>query len=68
MGIIEVNNVSMKFRMVNDKVLSLKEYLIAVIQRRLVYKEFQALVNISFSIQKGEVVGIIGSNGAGKST
>ncbi|MDW2799678.1 ABC transporter ATP-binding protein [Clostridium boliviensis] len=68
MGIIEVNNVSMKFRMVNDKVLSLKEYLIAVLQRRLVYKEFLALVNITFSIQKGEVVGIIGSNGAGKST
>lgn len=68
MGIIDVDAVSMKFRMVNDKVLSLKEYLIAVLQRRLVYKEFQALNNITFSVSKGEVVGIVGSNGAGKST
>jgi ABC-type polysaccharide/polyol phosphate transport system ATPase subunit len=68
MGIIDVDAVSMKFRMVNDKVLSLKEYLIAVLQKRLVYKEFQALNNITFSVAKGEVVGIVGSNGAGKST
>lgn len=68
MEVIKVENVCMKFRMVNDKVLSLKEYLIAILRRRLIYREFLALMDITFSVNKGEVIGIIGSNGAGKST
>lgn len=65
---IEVNHVSMKFRMVNDKVMSLKEYVVAMLKHRLTYEEFVALDDISFSVKKGEVLGIIGKNGAGKST
>lgn len=68
MEMIKVDHVSMKFRMANDKVLSLKEYVVAMLKRKLVYKEFQALNDISFSVEKGEVMGIIGKNGAGKST
>ena len=65
---IKVEHVSMKFRMANDKVMSLKEFLVAVLKRRLTYEEFQVLDDISFEVKKGEVVGIIGKNGAGKST
>ena len=68
MEMINVDYVSMKFRMANDKVMSLKEYVVAVLKHRLVYEELQVLDDISFTVNKGEVLGIVGKNGAGKST
>lgn len=65
---IEVKNVSIKFRLSNDKIQSLKELLIAKLQGKLQYKEFWALKNVNFIIEKDEVLGIIGKNGSGKST
>ena len=65
---IDVKHVSMRFRMANDKINSLKEYAVAFLEHRLKYEEFQVLDDISFHVNKGEVVGIIGRNGAGKST
>lgn len=65
---IKVEHVSMRFRMVNDRVMSLKEYLVAFLQHRLEYRELLVLDDISFEVKQGEVVGIIGKNGAGKST
>lgn len=65
---IDVQNVSMRFRMANDKIDSIKEYMVAFFERRLKYEEFQVLDDVSFHVDKGEVVGIIGKNGAGKST
>lgn len=66
--IIEVNDVSMRFRMANDRINSIKEYAIARVTGKLKYNEFEALKHISFDVQRGEVVGLIGHNGAGKST
>lgn len=65
---IDVVNVSMRFRMANDKINSLKEYAVAFLERRLKYEEFQVLDGINFHVDRGEVVGIVGKNGAGKST
>ncbi|MBE5970997.1 MAG: ABC transporter ATP-binding protein [Lachnoclostridium sp.] len=65
---IQVNNVTMDFRMANDRVNSLKETIIASMTGKLKFQRFRALNDVSFTVDKGEVFGIIGSNGAGKST
>lgn len=66
--IIELNNVSMCFNMSTDKITTLKEYLIKLSKRELFYKEFWALQDVSVKVEKGDVLGIVGFNGAGKST
>jgi ABC-type polysaccharide/polyol phosphate transport system ATPase subunit len=66
--IILVQDVSMHFRHSNQRINTLKEYFIKRIKLQVQYTEFTALSNISFSIDKGELFGIIGNNGAGKST
>ncbi len=65
---IEVKGVSMRFNMSNDKINSLKEYFIQLVTHKLEKNEFWALSDVSFDVHRGEVVGIIGHNGAGKST
>lgn len=66
--IIKLENVSMSFNMATDKITSLKEYIIKLIKREIFYKEFKALQDIDLEIKKGDILGIIGFNGAGKST
>ena len=65
---IEVKNVSMSFRLSQDRIQSIKEYLVTLAKGKLKYKEFWALKNVSFTVRPGEVLGIIGRNGACKST
>ncbi|MDF2941404.1 MAG: hypothetical protein K0S01_262 [Herbinix sp.] len=66
--VLVVDNVSMKFNLMEKKVDNLKEYFIKMVKNELRYQEFWALQDISFSLNKGDRLGIIGLNGAGKST
>lgn len=66
--IISVNDVTMVFNIASERLTNLKEYAIKLIKRELFFKEFQALRNISFQINKGDVYGLVGTNGSGKST
>lgn len=65
---IRAQNISICFRMSQDKIISIKEYVTKFLKREIKYHEFWALKNISFEVTKGDVIGIIGRNGAGKST
>ena len=66
--IININQVTMKFNLMEERVDTLKEYVVKLLKRKLLYNEFISLDHVTFSIQKGDVVGIVGLNGAGKST
>ena len=65
---IELDNVSLKYTLDKESIVSLKEYVIKFLKKKLDYEDFWAAKNINLKIEKGEVVGIIGYNGAGKST
>ena len=66
--IIEVDDVTMRFRMNSDRIMSLKEFVTTAIRGKLEYQEFTALDHVSFQVKRGETLGLIGRNGAGKST
>ena len=65
---IRVEDVSMMFNLSSEKIDSIKEYLIKTVRRELHYQEFWALKNVSFELEKGDSLGIVGLNGSGKST
>ena len=65
---IEVNDVTMRFRMNSDRIMSLKEFVTTALRGKLEYQEFTALDHVSLRVKKGETLGLIGRNGAGKST
>lgn len=65
---IILENVSVRYRLPSERIGTLKEYAIRLLQRRLKHREFWAIKDLDLNIQQGEVFGIVGDNGAGKST
>ncbi|GAB5615864.1 ABC transporter ATP-binding protein [Faecalimonas canis] len=66
--IIQVENISMQFYMASEKVDNLKEYFVKKIKGHISYDSLWALRHVSFEMQKGESVALVGLNGSGKST
>jgi lipopolysaccharide transport system ATP-binding protein len=66
--VIRMQNIAVRYRLPQERLSGIKEYIIRWLQRRLKYDDFWALQNVCFQVQKGEIFGVIGQNGAGKST
>ncbi len=68
MSVLEVKNVSIRYMTGDFKQIGLKEYIMRKLSGNYHVNEFWADKDITFSLEKGELLGIIGTNGAGKST
>lgn len=65
---LEVHDVSIRYMTGDFKEIGLKEYFMRRMTKNYKVIEFWADKNISFTLEKGDMLGIIGTNGAGKST
>lgn len=65
---IDVDHVTIRFNLSNEKVDNLKEYFIKLVKGELLFQEFLAVKDVSFQVKRGEAWGLIGTNGSGKST
>lgn len=67
-NIIEIQNLSIRFNLASEKVDNLKEYVVKLVKRQLMFQEFLAIQDLSLNIKKGEAWALVGVNGSGKST
>jgi ABC-type polysaccharide/polyol phosphate transport system ATPase subunit len=67
-AVIELESVSVRYRVPEERFGTFKEYIIRRIQGKVKDRDFWALHDVDLQVQAGEVFGVIGRNGAGKST
>jgi len=65
---LSVKHVSKKFRIYHEKKTSIYEVLSGLFSRKKHYEILQTLDDVTFDVRKGEMFGIIGRNGGGKTT
>ena len=66
--IVDVKNIDIEFNIASERISSMKEYFIKTLKGVISYNKFKALDNVSFTMNKGESIALIGLNGCGKST
>ena len=67
-SLLTLDRVSLRYRLAKQRLPSFKDYAIHWVKGTLTYESFWALTEVSFEVARGEVVGIVGRNGAGKSS
>jgi ABC-2 type transport system ATP-binding protein len=65
---IEITNVTVEYRLPHEQVGTFREYFIRLLERKIKFQNFRALDDVSLVVPRGTVHGVIGHNGAGKST
>ncbi|MBD5080719.1 MAG: ABC transporter ATP-binding protein [Ruminococcaceae bacterium] len=65
---IKAENVSMMFNLSREHEVRIKEYVINLLKHKLFFDEFWALQDVSFEVKKGDSLGLVGTNGSGKTT
>jgi ABC-2 type transport system ATP-binding protein len=65
---IRLENVHLIYRVARGRIRSIKEFAIRKVTRKIEYRTFEAVNGVSLRIEHGEVVGLVGRNGAGKSS
>lgn len=68
MAVVKVQNVSIIYQVGDFKQIGLKDFVIKKIKKDFIVKKFVAVNNVSFELNKGDFLAIVGTNGAGKST
>lgn len=66
--VIEVKNVSIEYITGDLRNIGLKDFVVQKLRGKYDVKKFVAVDNVSFTLEQGDMLGIIGTNGAGKST
>ena len=66
MSILEVNNVSIRYMTGDFKDIGIKEYVTRRLRGKYEVKKFWADKHVTFTLEQGDMLGIIGTNGAGK--
>lgn len=65
---VSLENVCVRYRVPAERFVTFKDYAINWLRGKVRHREFTALQDVSLSVQRGEIFGVIGQNGAGKST
>jgi ABC-type polysaccharide/polyol phosphate transport system ATPase subunit len=66
--VVELENASVHYRVLREQIRTFKEFAIRRIKGRVKYEELLALDQVNLKVKQGEVLGLIGANGAGKTT